>query len=70
MRKTSWEEPILSLRIYKYVKNLEFPKVAVGEKRPSSLLVSGLRFHVLGTFGSSCGKEQRQELRERKQNRI
>ena len=32
-------------------KNLEFPKVAVGEKRPSSLMLSGLRFYVLGTFG-------------------
>ena len=31
-------------------KSLEFPKIAVGEKRPSSLLLSGLRFHVLGTF--------------------
>ena len=33
------------------LKNLDFPKVAVGEKRPSSLLLSGLRFYVLGTCG-------------------
>ena len=32
-------------------KNLEFPKVAAGEMRPSSLLLSGLRFYVLGSFG-------------------
>ena len=31
-------------------KSLEFPKSAVGEKRPSSLLFSGLRFYVLGIF--------------------
>ena len=42
--------PILSyLQISQ--KSLEFPKIAVGEKRPSSLLLSGLRFYVLGTFG-------------------
>ena len=35
-------------------KNLDFPKVAVGEKRPSNLLLSGLRFDVLGTFGCTA----------------
>ena len=35
-------------------KNLDFPKVAVGEKRPSNLLLSGLRFYVLGTFGCTA----------------
>ena len=34
--------------------NLDFPKVAVGEKRPSNLLLSGLRFDVLGTFGCTA----------------
>ena len=67
MRETSWEEPILSRRIYKYVKkNLEFPKNAVGEKRPSSLLLSGLRFYVLGTFGctaaAAAGKKAKPNL--------
>ena len=32
-------------------KNLDFPKVAVGENLPSSLLLSGLRFYVFGSFG-------------------
>ena len=32
-------------------KNLELPKLAVGENRQSSLLLSGLRFYVLDTFG-------------------
>ena len=32
-------------------KDLEFPKDAVDEKRPSSLLLLGLRFYVLGIFG-------------------
>ena len=31
-------------------KNLEIPKVAVGEKSPSSLLPSGLRLYVLVFF--------------------
>ena len=35
-------------------KNLEFPKIAVCEKRSSSLLLSGLRSHVLGTFGCTA----------------
>ena len=45
--------PILSfLQICQ--KNLEFPKVAVGEKRPFSLLLSGLQVYVLGTFGCTA----------------
>ena len=35
-------------------KSLKFPKAAVREKRPSILLLSGLRFHVLGTFGCTA----------------
>ena len=35
-------------------KSLEFLKFAVGEKRPSSPLLSGLRFYVLGTFGCTA----------------
>ena len=35
-------------------KNLEFPKVAVGEKRPFSLLLSGLRFYVLDASGCTA----------------
>ena len=31
-------------------KNLEIPKIAVGEKRPSSLMLSVLQFYELGTF--------------------
>ena len=47
-------------------KNLEFPKVAVSKKRPSSLLLSGLRFYVLGTFGCTraaiAGKKAKPNL--------
>ena len=35
-------------------KNLEFPKVAVGEKLPFSLLLYGLRFYVLGASGCTA----------------
>ena len=35
-------------------KSIEFPKVAVGENRSSSLLLCGLRFYVLGTFGCTA----------------
>ena len=40
--------------LHKCQKSLDFLKVAVGEKRPSSLLLYGLRFHVLGTFGCTA----------------
>ena len=32
-------------------KCLEFPKFAIGEKRPFSLLLCGLQFYVMGNFG-------------------
>ena len=35
-------------------KRLEFSKDAIGEKRPSSLLLSGLQFYVLRTFGGTA----------------
>ena len=35
-------------------KSLVFPKLAVGEKRQSSLLLSRLQFYVLGTFGCTA----------------
>ena len=47
-------------------KSLEFQKVAVVEKRPSSLLLSGLRFFVLGLFGctaaAGAGKKAKPNL--------
>ena len=52
-------------------KSLKFPKVAGGEKRPSSLLLSGLRFYllrvyVLGIFGCTAaaivGKKAKSNL--------
>ena len=47
-------------------KNLELPKIAVGENRQSSLLLSGLRFYVLDTFGCTgaavAGKKAKPNL--------
>ena len=38
-------------------KDLEFPKISVGEMRPSSLLLFGLQFfYVLGTFGCTAAE--------------
>ena len=51
--------------LQKCQKNLEFPKVSVSKKRLSRLLLSGLRFYVW-----VLSDVQRQQLRERKQNRI
>ena len=46
-------------------KNLEIPNVAVGEKRPSSLLLSALRFYFW-----VLSDAQPKQLSERNQNRI
>ena len=55
MRETPCEEPILYRLVYKYVrKKLEVRKVAAAEKRPSSLLLFGLRFYVLGALGCTA----------------
>ena len=66
MRETLWEQPILSPRFYNYVLKMEFPKVAIGIKRLSSLPLSGLRFYVLGTFGCTAaavaGKKSKPNL--------
>ena len=47
-------------------KILEFHKIAVGGKSLSSLLLSGLRFFVLGTFGCTAeavaGKKAKRNL--------
>ena len=66
MREVSLEEPILSLVLQICRRNLDFLKIAVGEKRPSSQLL--FWFVVLSVeyfrmySGSSCGKENRTEL--------
>ena len=52
--------------LQKCQKNLEFPKVAVAVKRPFSLLLSGLQFYMLGTFGYTAaavaGKKAKSDL--------
>ena len=65
MREASLEEPILSLVLQICQKNLDFLKIGVGEKRPTSQL---LFFAILSVeyfrmySGSSCGKENRTKL--------
>ena len=38
-------------------KKSRISEVAVGDKRPSSLLLFGLRFYVLGTFGCTAAAD-------------